>query len=51
MIDCEERAIFVHRLDVGGHYGAPARIAANETAEALLIPGLKLRLDDHKRLR
>ena len=51
VIDCEERAIFVHRLAAGGQYGAPTRIAASETATALLIPDLKLRLDDHKRLR
>ncbi len=45
-IECEARRIVVYRLREDGTYGAPSIVAFDETAQALLIPGLKLRLAD-----
>jgi hypothetical protein len=36
----------VHRLREDGTYGEPSVVGFDETIEALLIPGLKLRLAD-----
>jgi Uma2 family endonuclease len=45
-IECETRQIAVYRLRDDGAYGEPAIVAFDETAEALLVAGLKLRLAD-----
>lgn len=48
--DCEARRLLVHRLDAEGAYAAPKIIGFEETATALLIPRLALRLADLPRL-
>ena len=45
-IECEARQIVVYRLGADGTYGAPATVGFEDTVEALLVPGLKLRLAD-----
>src|SRR5262249_25333045 len=43
LVDCVHRQIRVHRL-AGGRYGEPRILGFDETAEALLVPGLTVRL-------
>lgn len=45
-IECEARRIVVYRLREDGTYGEPVIVAFEEAAEALLVPGLNLRLAD-----
>ena len=46
VIDLKAERVLVHREPVGGRYPAPQEVGAKEAIEALLIPGLKLRLAD-----
>lgn len=51
IMDVERKINLVHRLGADGAYGEPHQVAFDQVAEALLIPGLKLRLSDLPRLR
>ena len=51
VMDVENKINLVHRLNPEGAYGEPLKIAFDQEVEALLIPGLKLRLSDLPRLR
>jgi Uma2 family endonuclease len=51
IIDVANKTNLVHRLGPHGAYGEPRKVAFDEEVEALLIPGLKLRLSDLPRLR
>lgn len=48
--DCEGRQLLVHRLGPDGVYGEPAPVALDQTAQALLIPELRVRLADLPRI-
>lgn len=45
-IECAGKRIMVYRLGADGRYGAPREAAFTDEVEALLTPGLKLRLAD-----
>lgn len=51
VLDVERRRNLVHRLTADGRYGEPTPVAFEEEVEALLIPGLKLRLSSLPRLK
>lgn len=51
IMDVERKVNLIHRLGPDGAYGEPQETEFDQTAEALLIPGLKLRLSDLPRLR
>jgi Uma2 family endonuclease len=51
IMDVENKTNLVHRLGLDGVYGEPRKVRFDEEVEALLIPGLKLRLSDLPRLR
>jgi Uma2 family endonuclease len=46
IIDCKKRRLLVFRLRADGTYGEPRTFEGDQPAEALLIPGLALQLDD-----
>jgi Uma2 family endonuclease len=46
IVDCQKKELLVFRLGENGAYGEPTIVSADEPVEALLVPGLTLRLND-----